>query len=152
MAISTNQKPTIYRKLYEYTRPVMYSNPKAAFPLTRLGARRVALRRPRDRIENRSDTITNVTFPYTRLAAQPVVRAARSRTCSDFCVHPPRVHLPICHFICYVDRTFIQNWLNVSYLLVAVTLWTLAHVTQNICITFIQCWSNVEDVGPTWVV
>ena len=20
---------------------------------------------------------------------------------------------------------------------------------QNICITFIQCWSNVEDVGPT---
>ena len=21
--------------------------------------------------------------------------------------------------------------------------------TQNICITFIQCWTNVEDVGPT---
>ena len=21
--------------------------------------------------------------------------------------------------------------------------------TQNICITFIQCWVNVEDVGPT---
>ena len=21
--------------------------------------------------------------------------------------------------------------------------------TQNICATFIQCWSNVEDVGPT---
>ena len=20
--------------------------------------------------------------------------------------------------------------------------------TENICITFIQCWSNVEDVGP----
>ena len=24
-----------------------------------------------------------------------------------------------------------------------------AQQTQNICITFIQCWSNVEDVGPT---
>ena len=22
--------------------------------------------------------------------------------------------------------------------------------TQNICITFIQCWTNVEDVGPTY--
>ena len=22
-------------------------------------------------------------------------------------------------------------------------------LTQNICITFIQCWTNVEDVGPT---
>ena len=22
--------------------------------------------------------------------------------------------------------------------------------TQNICITFIQCWTNVEDVGPTF--
>ena len=21
--------------------------------------------------------------------------------------------------------------------------------TQNICITFVQCWTNVEDVGPT---
>ena len=21
--------------------------------------------------------------------------------------------------------------------------------TKNICITFIQCWTNVEDVGPT---
>ena len=21
--------------------------------------------------------------------------------------------------------------------------------TENICITFIQCWTNVEDVGPT---
>ena len=24
-----------------------------------------------------------------------------------------------------------------------------AQQTQNICITFIQCWTNVEDVGPT---
>ena len=24
-----------------------------------------------------------------------------------------------------------------------------AQQTQNICITFIQCWANVEDVGPT---
>ena len=24
-----------------------------------------------------------------------------------------------------------------------------AQLTQNICITFVQCWSNVEDVGPT---
>ena len=23
-----------------------------------------------------------------------------------------------------------------------------AQQTQNICITFIQCWTNVEDVGP----
>ena len=21
--------------------------------------------------------------------------------------------------------------------------------TQDICITFVQCWTNVEDVGPT---
>ena len=21
--------------------------------------------------------------------------------------------------------------------------------TQNICITFVQCWTNVKDVGPT---
>ena len=26
---------------------------------------------------------------------------------------------------------------------------TLSQQTQNICITFIQCWTNVEDVGPT---
>ena len=25
---------------------------------------------------------------------------------------------------------------------------TRAQQTQNICITFIQCWTNVEDVGP----
>ena len=25
----------------------------------------------------------------------------------------------------------------------------LTEQTSNICITFIQCWSNVEDVGPT---
>ena len=27
----------------------------------------------------------------------------------------------------------------------------LSHLqeTQNICITFVQCWANVEDVGPT---
>ena len=25
----------------------------------------------------------------------------------------------------------------------------LTQQTQNICITFIQCWTNVEDVGPT---
>ena len=25
----------------------------------------------------------------------------------------------------------------------------VAQQTQNICITFIQCWTNVEDVGPT---
>ena len=25
----------------------------------------------------------------------------------------------------------------------------LSQQTQNICITFIQCWTNVEDVGPT---
>ena len=24
-----------------------------------------------------------------------------------------------------------------------------AQQTQNICITFVQCWTNVEDVGPT---
>ena len=23
------------------------------------------------------------------------------------------------------------------------------HQTQNICITFVQCWTNVEDVGLT---
>ena len=31
---------------------------KAAYPLTRLGARRVALRRPRGRIKNRPHTLT----------------------------------------------------------------------------------------------
>ena len=25
----------------------------------------------------------------------------------------------------------------------------MSRQTQNICITFIQCWTNVEDVGPT---
>ena len=24
-----------------------------------------------------------------------------------------------------------------------------AQQTRNICITFVQCWTNVEDVGPT---
>ena len=27
-------------------------------------------------------------------------------------------------------------------------LWFFTQQTQNICITFIQCWSNVEDAGP----
>ena len=26
---------------------------------------------------------------------------------------------------------------------------TFSQQTQNICITFVQCWTNVEDVGPT---
>ena len=25
----------------------------------------------------------------------------------------------------------------------------LTKQTQNVCITFIQCWTNVENVGPT---
>ena len=25
----------------------------------------------------------------------------------------------------------------------------ISQQTQNICITFMQCWTNVEDVGPT---
>ena len=27
--------------------------------------------------------------------------------------------------------------------------WRSTQQTQNICIIFIQCWTNVEDVGPT---
>ena len=27
--------------------------------------------------------------------------------------------------------------------------WLLTQQTQNICTTFVQCWTNVEDVGPT---
>ena len=26
--------------------------------------------------------------------------------------------------------------------------YSLAQQTQNMCITFVQCWTNVEDVGP----
>ena len=50
------------------------------------------------------------------------VPAGRSnRTCSDFCVHPPRVHLPICHFFLVVfrfvwqpikDETLNHCWFN----------------------------------------
>ena len=25
----------------------------------------------------------------------------------------------------------------------------MSQQTQNICITFVECWANVEDVGPT---
>ena len=32
--------------------------------------------------------------------------------------------------------------------LMAVALGT-SQQTKNICITFVQCWTNVEDVGPT---
>ena len=27
--------------------------------------------------------------------------------------------------------------------------WVCTQQTQNICITSVQCWTNVEDVGPT---
>ena len=30
-----------------------------------------------------------------------------------------------------------------------VWLWTIFQQTQSISITFVQCWTNVEDVGPT---
>ena len=61
--------------------------------LTRLGARRVALRRPRD-----------------HLSIHVSGRAASNRTCSDFCVYPPRVHLlSICHFIIFLG-SFLSCW------------------------------------------
>ena len=38
---------------------------------------------------------------------------------------------------------FIRRLLNINII-------ELSHQTRNICITFVQCWSNVEDVGPTF--
>ena len=29
-------------------------------------------------------------------------------------------------------------------------IWKPTQQTQNICMTFVQCWTYVEDVGPTW--
>ena len=73
--------------------------------LAHLGARRVALRRPRGRIKNRSNIITMWPFHWREkslhvllLAARRTDRAASNSTCSDFCVHPPRVYLPILFF------------------------------------------------------
>ena len=43
--------------------------------------------------------------------------------------------------------------LTIAYLIVVeiIDSWALmaSQSTQNICITFVQCWTNVEDVGPT---
>ena len=36
------------------------------------------------------------------LSMDAIGRAASNRTCSDFCVHPQRVHLPICQFILFL--------------------------------------------------
>ena len=32
---------------------------------------------------------------------------------------------------------------------VAIFILVISQQRQNICITFVQCWTNVEDVGPT---
>ena len=36
-----------------------------------------------------------------------------------------------------------------TYLHVDIEAATDHQQSQNICITFVQCWTNVEDVGPT---
>ena len=43
-----------------------------------------------------------------------------------------------------------RNWVDVSYCIIAIERCAAIPVnTQSICITFVQCWTNVEDVGPT---
>ena len=49
-----------------------------------------------------------------------------------------------CCFLLWTDGCFFELHL----------MWHLSfvvspHQTQNICIIFIECWSNVEDIGPT---
>ena len=39
---------------------------------------------------------------------------------------------------------------NIVFLLDGMYFWDVCQQTQNICITFIQCWTSVEDVGPTF--
>ena len=48
----------VISQMRSFTLILHYCLLKAAFPLTRLGARRIALRRPHGRIKNRSNTIT----------------------------------------------------------------------------------------------
>ena len=99
-----------------HSRPVLPTQSKlskAAFPLTRLGTRRVATAELKiDQIQSQCD-----------LSINSIGRAASNRTCSDFCVHPLRVHLPIYHFI-YSWRVFRHVWQSSK------------HETLN------QCWFN----------
>ena len=59
-------------------------------------------------------------------------------------------------FVCDAGPTLKQHRFNDSCLLGIVVAGRLlvivvhAQWTQNICITFIPCWTNVFDVGPTW--
>ena len=43
-------------------------------------------------------------------------------------------------------RTWVIDWCRARY---PDAISEQSQKTQNICITFIQCWTNVEDVGPT---
>ena len=38
---------------------------------------------------------------------------------------------------------------HLSAMIYSTLIYIITQQTQNICITFIQCWTNVEDVGPT---
>ena len=39
---------------------------------------------------------------------------------------------------CMILKNNLMQFVTISF----------SQQTQNICITFIQCWTNVEDVGP----
>ena len=40
------------------------------------------------------------------------------------------------------------GWLSLSVSLPPQTTLTTSQQTQNICVTLIQCWTNVKDIGP----
>ena len=92
---------------------------KAAFPLTRLGARRVALRRPRGRIKNRSYTITM--WPFHK----------RDWPCSQFAAWPAIAHVAISAFI---HHAFISPFVFLNPWGVSRHVWQPSkHETLNQC-------------------
>ena len=92
-----------------------------AFPLARLDARRVALRRPRGRIKNRSNIITM--WPFHR----------RDWPRRQFAARPAIAHVAISAFI---HRAFISPFIF-FFLVVFCHVWqSIKHETLN------QCWFN----------
>ena len=96
---------------------------KAAFPLTRLGARRVALRRP-------------------------VRRAASNRTCSDFCVHPPP-HLSFYIFSgCFPSCLAAHQTRDVEPMLIVFWMHNV-FIIQMLILFLCECWINLSIYLPT---
>ena len=93
-------------------------------------------------MSKRHGTVHLMLPPSTRRLALNVVVASQQTQHNEPTL---ALHWPIG---CDAGPSFGQHCLNVACFVEEICWWLPMQCAQNICITFIQCWTNVENVGP----